>query len=121
MLNKLCTLLVVLAKKQQLNIKQGIEHDIQELLNNNGYEKDENVQDWFLDLIDALVNQRLIKPTPFDFDERGKGDFVNLLADYSDLVPFPYENYGEAIQMSFETGMKATISFEGDTYEVSKR
>lgn len=121
MLNKLQQLLISLAQKQtQDKPELELQKAIQEILASNGYGSDEDVQSWLIELLDAILNKKIMSPTRFDFEEPNKGDFVNLLAEFNDLIPFDYENYGEAIQMSFDTGIKCTISFEGDTFEVSK-
>jgi hypothetical protein len=89
---------------------------INEMVESNGLAETENVPFWFLDLWQSILNETSTEKIFFLMSEivGGKGDVVNFLAELADVIEMNYDNYGEGIEMVFDSlRIRAFISMEG--------
>jgi hypothetical protein len=92
---------------------------IEEMVDHNGFSVPVSTPDWFVSLLThiagSIPTNGRIKYAPKD----GDGDTSNLLAKLEDLIPAKWDDYGEAIEITFDFGVFVYIGRMGRVWEVS--
>lgn len=78
-----------------------------------------DVPSWLLDLFDALINNRLVPPTPQVETPAGSASPQVFLVNLADVVDMNYLEGDDFILVQFpEIGLEARISLEESEYTV---
>ncbi len=88
-------------------------------LENNGFEDDAQVPDWFVQFFQALASGKVVPKTAFIHDRANQGDISNFLAELEAILALQWRDEGESVELiadKLETF--GIISIEDDTYQV---
>jgi len=91
---------------------------IDDLLEENDLSTNEKVPLWFIDFIKNILHRKSINRTFFQYDPN-QGDISNLIAELEDLIDAEWNDYGEAVEVTFcNLNLYACVSTEGNFYEI---
>lgn len=94
---------------------------IAQLLAENGFDRPSDTPDWFLHILDQLVEARSSEGfVKYDHSD-GKGDVTNLLAELERIIPASWDDYGEALEATFPNGCHLYLGRIDDVWSVSTK
>lgn len=115
------TALLVQLKESLTEAPVGAEakQEIQSLLSSYRFKNDENVPDWLLSFLRAIVKRQETAQTSFEENESVEGDVFGFIHDLNKLLKVTIDDEGEMMSLDFEEiSTQGIIIWMGNTYEV---
>lgn len=94
---------------------------LQEAMDNSGFDDTTRVPDWLVLFFDALLTGKTITKSPYIYNKTSQGDVSNFLAELEDILHLQWKDEGEQVELVADK-LKSfgIISIEDDTYQVGR-
>ncbi|MGI4735331.1 MAG: hypothetical protein ACRYG7_09150 [Janthinobacterium lividum] len=119
-LTALKSTLCELAAKQNENFDSLLfAAQVQEAMENCGFDDSTRVPDWLVLFFEALLTRKTIPKSPYLYDKTAQGDVSNFLAELEDILHLQWKDAGEQVELvADKLKTFGIISIEDDTYQV---
>ena len=95
-----------------------LQSSIDGILKDSNFIEDDNVPDWILKFLQAVVSQDEIAQTRF-YENKSEGDVYGLVQSFDSFLEVELDDKGEILMIDFvKIYVQATIIWMGSTYEV---